>query len=48
MNGIKKSLFFQKDLVAWLRKVSKREGFATFSQTVNWIIRKAMEADKSE
>jgi len=47
MLGIKKSAYFHKDIAVWLTKVMKREGF-NFSQTLNWILRKAMENDTSK
>lgn len=44
MNGVKKSAYFQKDILDWLLAVSKKEGF-NLSQTINWVLRKAKEAE---
>lgn len=38
------SAVLQGDIITWLRTIAKREGF-NFTQTLNWILRKAKEND---
>ena len=42
----RKTVVYPLDIMKWIQSVQKKEGFTGFSQTVIWILRKAMNNGK--
>ncbi len=43
----RKSALFRTDILKWLKVITKREGFNSFSQSLMWVLHKAMESDRN-